>query len=571
MVNWIKSILGLGSVKAAAITPAIPKPAPKPAQKQEPAKKPAPKTIKYIINDPTTSDEVIDVLPPDPCPLKMNINGYVGGGHDPHTLQGQAAGCYVTINTAAKYLLSNTITKKNLTKWAVVNVLNVNPRAGKDFNAFYDRGGLKFFYDNDPILKKIVYTSESADVVAHEFGHAYLDILRPDLWSAQSYEAWAFHESFGDMVAILNIMQYDRILDKALKQTSGSMSTSSIISRLAEELGKAICDISGDSSYALSLRDAVNDFTYLPPSMLNDDEPNEKISRECHSYSRVWTGTWYECMIGIYKQNLASGMGQMDALKAARDVSAKMILHACQYADTVKFFSSAAQQMLHYDKVQNASKYSNVLMNVFIKRKILSAEIKLLNSMNYTSIMKKSDHIVQDVIDESLIWKTQSLQTMSFGGEVSAQAGSAKPFSVALPYKGVYIFDKNKTLLYATETTDEEIQDSARMCVDYLRSRNLIGKHDSSTFEIKDGKLIRKRIAGCRCHPNNACNPDSPEYGKPWKGENNAGCGSKGMTVDCDCNPPEPKPTPKMGCYVATRSCSTGSTRVCQSVSRRVC
>ena len=569
MINWIKNIFGISQSNEVKATPEVI--AQTVQQKKDIAKSPAPKTINYIVNDPTTSDEIINVIPPDPCQLKMNINGYMGGGYDPHTLQGQAAGCYVTINTVAKYLLSNTITKKNMTKWAVVNVLNVNPRAGKDFNAFYDRGGLKFFYNIDPIIKKMVYTSESADVVAHEFGHAYLDILRPDLWSAQSYEAWAFHESFGDMIAILNIMQYDMILNRALQQTNGSMSTSNIISRLAEELGKAIYDISGDKSYALSLRDAVNDFTYLPPSMLNDDEPNSKISREPHSYSRVWTGTWYECMIGFYKQNLASGMSQIVALKMARDTAAKLILHACQYADTINFFNSTAQQMLHYDQVQNNSKYSKVMNDVFARRNILKPGIKMLGNLNYSYIMKKKEHIMQDVTLDSLIWRTQSFQTMSFGSDISAQANSFKPFSVSLPYKNVYIFDKNKTLLYATETTDEEIQNNAKMCVDYLHSKNLIGKSNDNTFEIKDGKLIRNKIAGCKCHPNNACNPNSPEYGKPWKGENNAGCGSKGMTVDCDCIQPEPKPIPKMGCYVATKSCATGSTRICQSASRRVC
>lgn len=566
MINWIKSILGIGKGKATPIT--LTNKAP---QKQEPEKNIAPKTIKYIINDPTTSDEIIDVVPPNPCQLKMNINGYLGGGYDPHTLQGQAAGCYVTINTAAKYLISNTSTKKNMTKWAAVNILNVNPRAGKDFNAFYDRGGLKFFYDNDPILKKIVYTSESADVVAHEFGHAYLDILRPDLWSAQSYEAWAFHESFGDMVAIMNIMQYDRILEKAIKQTSGSMSTSSIISRLAEELGKALSDVSGDKSYAFSLRDAVNDFTYLPPSMLKDNEPNNKMSRECHSYSRVWTGTWYECMIGFYKQNLTEGMSQIVALKAARDTAAKLILHACQYADTVNFFTSTAQQMLHHDKVLNNSKYNKVMMDVFIRRKIIKPEIKLLSSTNYTSIIKSNKNLVQDSVTGGFIWRTQSLQTMSFGSEVSVQSGLSKPFSISLPYESVYIFDNNKTLLYATETSNEDIQENAKMCINYLQSKNLIGNNDKSIFDIKDGKLIRKKINGCKCHPNNACNPNSPEYGKPWKGENNAGAGSKGITVDCNCEQPEPKPESKMGCYVATKSCSSGSTRVCQNVSRRVC
>jgi len=535
-----------------------------------PQKKPTSNTIKYIINDPTTSDMMIEMLPPEPCQLKMNINGYIGGGCQLGTLQGQAAGCYVTINTIAKYLTKNIKTNKDLTKWAAVSVLNVNPRAGKELNAFYDRTNLKFFYDTDAIMHKTVYTSESADIVAHEFGHAFLDILRPDMWSAQSYEAWAFHESFGDIVAILNIMQYDKILERALSQTAGDMSKSNIVSRLAEELGKAIFDATGDRNYAFSLRDASNNFKYVIPSKLPENAPNDQLSNECHSFSRVWTGTWYECLVNMYKQNLKTGLSQIEALKIARDCAAKMILHACQYADTINFFSSAAQQMLNYDKTNNEGKYSKTLIDVFFKRNIIKQEIKMLKDIGYSSIIKDNDQITQEITDGGFLWKTQTLKSMTFGGQVSAQGTKTQNFSVDLPCKGIYVFDNNNNLLHATETSDEDIQNSAKMCVNYLTEKNLIGEEDSKTFEIKDGKLLRKKIS-CMCQPNNACNPNSPEYGKQWKGENNAGCGSKGVTIKCDCESLSPSPAPKIGCYTTSKFCTKTSTSVCQLITRNGC
>ena len=576
MFNWIKQIFNSKPAKRIPKPVPAPKPKPKPTPKPKPVPTPKPKpnpvtkNIKYLINDPTTSDQIIELTPPTPCTLKMNIIGYVGGGHEPNTLQGEAAGCYVTIHTVAKYLISLVDTNKTFTRWAAASIINVNPRAGKDFNAYYDRHSLKFFYDKNTITNKMVYTSESTDIVAHEFGHAFLDILRPDLWSAQSYEAWAFHESFGDIVAICNIMQYDQILVKALNDTGNDLLKSNVISRLAEELGKAISDLVNDPSYAFSLRDAANDFKYVNPATLPNDAPNTQLSNECHNFSRVWTGAWYECLVAMFQQNLQSGMNSLDSLKLARDTAAKYIIHACQFADSIKFFSSCAAHMLYCDKVKNQNKYQNVLQQVFAKRQIPIANIKILSNHDYKSLAKKNNYIRQEIMDEGFVWKSQNVKTLNFNSGISSLSENNKTFSVEIPCTGVYIFDNNKNLIHATETSDQEAIDMVNMCVEKLQKNQMIGSDENSIFDIQDGKLVRKKIM-CRCHPNNACNPQAPEYGKPWKGENNAGCGSKGITVDCDCTPTTPSPSPNLGCYVTTKSCSSTSRVFCQNISRKVC
>src|SRR5690349_1148122 len=73
---------------------------------------------------------------------------------------------------------------------------------GRDLNAFYDRGGLHFFHD--VVRGSTVFSAESPDVVCHELGHAVLDAVKPQLWDAASLESAAFHESFGDISAILS-------------------------------------------------------------------------------------------------------------------------------------------------------------------------------------------------------------------------------------------------------------------------------------------------------------------------------------------------------------------------------
>src|SRR5258708_3941297 len=91
------------------------------------------------------------------------------------------------------------------TSWEVGSILPVDLDFGIDLNAFYDREGLKFFHGS--AAGRTVFSGESPDVVCHELGHAILDSLKPQLFDAASIEVAAFHESFGDMSAILSALQ----------------------------------------------------------------------------------------------------------------------------------------------------------------------------------------------------------------------------------------------------------------------------------------------------------------------------------------------------------------------------
>src|SRR5215470_15386356 len=89
--------------------------------------------------------------------------------------------------------------------WEVGSILPVDLDFGVDLNAFYDREGLKFFHGT--AAGRTVFSGESPDVVCHELGHALLDSFKPQLFDAASIEVAAFHESFGDMSAILSALQ----------------------------------------------------------------------------------------------------------------------------------------------------------------------------------------------------------------------------------------------------------------------------------------------------------------------------------------------------------------------------
>ena len=89
------------------------------------------------------------------------------------------------------------------TRWfsTVGQRLRVELDFGEDLNAFYTRRRLEFYHAT--VAGVTLFSGESADVVSHELGHAVLDAIRPQLFDAASIEAAAFHESFGDMSAIL--------------------------------------------------------------------------------------------------------------------------------------------------------------------------------------------------------------------------------------------------------------------------------------------------------------------------------------------------------------------------------
>jgi len=153
--------------------------------------------------------------------------------------------------------------------WEVGKTLPVILDDGVDLNAFYTRGGfgdapgLHFFHA--AAGGRTFFSGESPDVVCHELGHAILDAIRPQLFDAQTIEAAAFHESFGDMSAMLTALQVESFRQRVLTDTQGVLNRNSRLSRLAEQLGAAIRVEHPDAVDHDSLRNAVNSFFYRDP------------------------------------------------------------------------------------------------------------------------------------------------------------------------------------------------------------------------------------------------------------------------------------------------------------------
>jgi hypothetical protein len=486
--------------------------------------------ISYLLNDPTTPNLIIPVdLPPVPGILEFKIDGFCGPTDTMYTLEHQAAMCYYSIVQAIN-LMNKILGKPNA--WSSTNVLYVQPRAGKQFNAFYDRTGLRFFYAMDPVTKKLVYASNSSDVVLHEAGHALLDALRPDLYNVQAMEIWAFHEAFGDIHTIINMLQHDEVLDFALSQTGGNLAQSNIITRIAEEMGQAIYDVTGGKGgySAAALRDAFNSYTYVEPEKLPTNGMDNQLTSEPHNFSRVLTGAWYDLLVAVYSANKDAGMSAKDALIQARDILTSYTYNAIPNVPaTIRFFDGFAKSLLVQDKINNY-KYNSVMNAVFIKRNILRQAVRPMSAVNW-SLFKNMIEPNNQVLESPQVTTVRNK-------EIYQLTLPDHMVNVESPNDSYYEFDANGNCVETIVTSASELIEHARICVNFLKEKGLIRPDRSTPFEIdNEGNLVRSHFA-CIC---NGTNPTAPEYLKAYKIANNAGCHCHGLRKPTCCVPAPPK------------------------------
>jgi len=239
---------------------------------------------------------------------------------------------------------------------------------GEDLNAYYDRGGLHFFHDT--VRGTTVYSGESPDVVCHELGHAVLDAVKPQLWDVASIEAAAFHESFGDMSAILSALQQPALREEILEQTRGLVSTASRLSRLAANLGWAIRQLIPDSGDAGCLRSAVNSFYYQAPATLPPRAPSSSLSSEPHNFSRVFTAGFFRMLGGMF--SLQPQPDSDAVLRAAQDAG-KLLIEGVRRAPVVTgFFAQVAANMLTADQDLFQGRYRRAIRGGFVSTGVLS-------------------------------------------------------------------------------------------------------------------------------------------------------------------------------------------------------
>ncbi len=255
------------------------------------------------------------------------------------------------------------------TSWQVGKTLPVRLDAGDKLNAVYTRGDLRFFHTN--VAGTMVFTGESPDVVCHELGHAVLDAVRPQLWDAMSHEVAAFHESFGDMSAILVALQQPAIREEVLAETGGSLYRSSRLSRVAEQLGWGQRQRQPCSAETDCLRNAVNCFAYQRPTTLPNTSPAVLLSSAPHSFSRVFTGAFFQMFSGMVLL-LRRPPTADDLLQASLDAG-RLLIRAVRDAPVVPdYMAQVAAHILEADKVLFQGRYASAIEFGMAGRGILS-------------------------------------------------------------------------------------------------------------------------------------------------------------------------------------------------------
>ncbi len=333
--------------------------------------------VNIFSNDPNADGLALEQVEIPAGESRFAIPGWTGAGglFEPGTPEFEAGALYVVLNRTFSMWID--LFGDAFTWQTGKPQLPVAPRAGKDFNAYYDRTGLKFFFQNDKSNGQIIYTCESAEIAAHECGHAILDARHPDYWDSLLTETAAFHEAFGDVSAILFTLSSPVVRQMILNENGGDLSMSNAATRLAEQMARGMSAAGYASAVASpdALRDFVNPFTYADPENLPGRGPASQLTSESHNFARVFTGAFYDLLVAIYNQLRAAKPTRdpEDALVQARADAGKLIAEGLDLAPKGDApFRTIALSMFKANEQFFAGNYTNALRQSFVARKILA-------------------------------------------------------------------------------------------------------------------------------------------------------------------------------------------------------
>jgi hypothetical protein len=257
----------------------------------------------------------------------------------------------------------------------------IHPHAGAGVvNAYYtsEGGSINFFsYKNDD--KDVHRTGLQSDVVAHEAGHAILDALRPTYIRTLAVPAGGFHESFGDMIAMLRALHEPSIIAALKQETSGDLSRSNVVSRVAEQLGQ-------DAFGTNYLRDAVNDHKFADQHFLPyidrehrnaEGKPDgNSFGTEPHAYATLFTGAFYDLFGALY-ENAAQDpdVSFSDAVASARDQAGQLLFRAIELSPVGNpAYPEMAEAFLQADAIDNNGALRPFIEAAFRDRNIINDE-----------------------------------------------------------------------------------------------------------------------------------------------------------------------------------------------------
>ncbi len=120
------------------------------------------------------------------------------------------------------------------------------------------------------------------DVLVHELGHSivFSQVGFPRDQSSTTNEYWGFHESAGDVVALISLLHFDKVVSYLLDQSKGNLFTVNELSRL------------GELSQSQEIRRA---FNYELMSTVGSEE---------HDLSQPLTGALFDIFVEVFQKEL---------------------------------------------------------------------------------------------------------------------------------------------------------------------------------------------------------------------------------------------------------------------------
>jgi hypothetical protein len=219
-----------------------------------------------------------------------------------------------------------------LDAWARSGALELKPfenaDGGGEPDAFFD--GRQIVFRNTAAVRPGL----SVDVVTHELGHAILNAWNPALRNSSSLEHVAFHEAFGDSLALLVALSDVTVAAQALQN---GLDQPNPAETLLESLARGIARARGLSAQALT-RHALNNSRWS--ANLSFTTP---LSPE-YELSLVFTGAIYDSVVALLGLR---GPSSVDGLSAAALTVGRLLARAVRDAPyDHNLFSAMGNSML---------------------------------------------------------------------------------------------------------------------------------------------------------------------------------------------------------------------------------
>jgi hypothetical protein len=261
-----------------------------------------------------------------------------------------------------------------LLRWQHGARLRVDADVGEELNAYYDRESVGYARFRSTKTGRLRRFAASVDVVAHEAGHAFLDAIRPELWDSNLPEPNAFHEAFGDCVAILTALA-DRDVRSALLKADPKLAKANFVETLMESLANAIRDEMPGHNAAKPRRGRNRHkwtfFTALP----QDGGPGELIA-DSHSFGQVFVGCFHDTLRNVF---LSGASRDEAALWQAARTTGKLLVRATRKAPHgPRFFQSIGRAMTLEDDAIHGGRNHEAIRLAFKAHGILLGSVAAL-------------------------------------------------------------------------------------------------------------------------------------------------------------------------------------------------